>query len=120
PPASPRPSSASSAHASAPTQPTSRTSAPSRAAATAWLAPLPPGPREKAAPPTVSPARGSRSACTTRSRLIEPTTVRRGATGRAYPDVSSAPEPDRTSLVTVDDEAQRAENEATFREANER
>src|SRR5581483_2278552 len=67
---------------------TSATSAPSRAAATAWFAPLPPGTREKLAPVTVSPGRGSRSARTTRSRLIDPTTVRRGAaTARAYPDV---------------------------------
>ena len=72
------PASAASASSSCPTQPTSATSAPSRAAATAWFAPLPPGTREKVAPLTVSPGRGSRSACATRSRLIEPTTVSRG------------------------------------------
>ncbi len=81
-PASRSPASASPANTSFPTAPTMRTSAPSRAAATAWFAPFPPGPRENDAPVTVSPARGSRSLRTTRSRLIEPTTVSLGAAMR--------------------------------------
>src|SRR5688500_5235021 len=58
-----------------------RTSAPSRAAPTAWFAPLPPGIRSSVAPVSVSPGRGSRSTCATRSRLIEPTTASSGGKG---------------------------------------
>src|SRR5262249_47467887 len=85
-PASRSPARASAAKASLPIAPTIRTSAPSRAAATAWFAPFPPGPREHVAPVTVSPARGSRAARTTRSRLIEPTTVSLGADTHASLD----------------------------------
>ena len=56
--------------------------APSRAAATAALAPLPPPCWEKRPPLTVSPAAGSRSPTTTRSVLIEPTTITRGRSTR--------------------------------------
>src|SRR5438552_2420128 len=74
--ASRREASASSAAGSAPTQPTMRTREPSRAAATAWFAPLPPGRRSRVAPVNVSPGLGRRRTLVTRSRLIEPTTVR--------------------------------------------
>src|SRR5207248_2935847 len=91
-PAARRPASASSASGSLPTAPTSRTRAPSRAAATAWFAPLPPGKRSKALPARVSPGRGSRATRATRSRLIDPTTVRAGpATVRDYSCDEGAP-----------------------------
>jgi len=73
-----RSSSAWSPNASPPTAPTIVTLAPSRAAATAALAPLPPPCWEKRPPETVSPGAGSRSPTTTRSVLIEPTTMTRG------------------------------------------
>src|SRR5947209_4253759 len=78
--------------------------------------------RMKRAPLNVSPGRGSRSACTTRSRLIEPTTVNRGGTGirRAYPDVYPRVHRGQKRVVTSREEEKRAANEATFREANER
>ena len=63
---------------SSPTAPTKRTSAPSRAAATAWFAPFPPGTWSSLAPVSVSPGLGRRGTVATRSRLIEPTTVRLG------------------------------------------
>src|SRR5262249_32374003 len=80
-PAAISPASASSASGSSPTAPTMRTFAPSFAAATAWFAPLPPGTRSTSVPKSVSPARGSAATRATRSRLIEPTTVRSGGDG---------------------------------------
>src|ERR1700730_17643129 len=68
--------SASSAIGSLPMAPTSRTFGPRRAAAPAWFAPFPPGTRSRVAPLRVSPGRGRRSTLVTRSRLIDPTTVR--------------------------------------------
>jgi hypothetical protein len=53
--------------------------------------------------------------------LIEPTTVRRGAaTRRAYPDVYPATRRGEGRVVISGEEKKRAENEAAFREANER
>src|SRR6185295_9919863 len=52
------------------------------AAATAALAPLPPPCWEKRPPLTVSPGAGRRSPTTTRSVLIEPTTMTRGRATR--------------------------------------
>ena len=66
-----------------PARPSSRR-LPRRAQATAWFAPLPPGTRAKAPPPTVSPRSGRRSTRTTRSRLTEPTTTTLGATAPSY------------------------------------
>src|SRR5438105_1544695 len=121
-PASRNPASAAAAFSSRPTAPTIDTLAPSRAAATAWFAPLAPGMRMKRAPLKVSPGRGSRSACTARSRLIEPTTVNRGGAGirRAYPDVYPRVHRGQKRVVTSREEEKRAANEATFRDANER
>ena len=79
-PAVSTPSAASNRRAAAPnssfpTAPMKLTSAPRRRAATAWLDPLPPGPRWKDRPRTVCPRSGSRGAATTRSMLNEPSTA---------------------------------------------
>ena len=52
-----------------------RTRPPSLAAAHAWFAPLPPGCVANFPPSTVSPGRGRRSTCTTKSMFRLPTTV---------------------------------------------
>ena len=53
---------AMSANGSCPRRVMNDTGAPSRAAATAWLEPLPPGPKAKLVPKMVSPRRGGRAA----------------------------------------------------------
>ena len=64
-----------SPNGSAPTAPTMSVRAPIPAAAMAWFAPFPPGCRANEVPISVSPGRGNRSAVTTRSTLIDPTTT---------------------------------------------
>src|SRR4051812_4160849 len=81
-------SSMNAPNGSAPTAPIMTVRAPIRAAATAWFAPLPPGWRANEVPISVSPGRGKRSAVTTRSTLIDPTTTTFPITG-ANPSVEA-------------------------------
>src|SRR5690606_36693391 len=68
---------------SSPTQPTIFTCAPASAAAAAWLAPFPPKCCWKPRADTVSPSRGSRSTSATKSILLLPMTISRGASNLA-------------------------------------
>ena len=73
---------ASAPKPSSPIAPMNQVGAPRRAAATAWFAPLPPWCLAWRPPITVSPGPGNRSTVTTRSTLIEPTTMTRPLTAR--------------------------------------
>ena len=68
--------------ASSPTAVRKTTSAPARRAATAWLAPLPPGPVWNVPPRHVSPAAGRRGRRTVMSVLLDPRTTTSGMASR--------------------------------------
>ena len=68
-------SSATGANRSSPVQAMRLTSAPRRAAPTAWLVPLPPGPRSKRSPISPSPGTGMRGTLTVMPTTKLPRTV---------------------------------------------